>query len=99
MGLFTTLVLLPLAPLRGAAWIAEQVAAEADRQMFDETGIRARLVQLELDHEEGLIGDEERAVLEEDLLERLAVARLRRHEERERTAQTGEPPAEDGADG
>lgn len=99
MGLFTALVTLPLAPVRGAAWVAEQVAEEADRQMFDETRIRGQLLQLELDHEEGRIGDEERAALEDDLLERLATARQRAREEHARASETSEPPTEEGGYG
>ena len=33
VGLFTSLVTLPLAPVRGAAWVVDQVAQEADRQL------------------------------------------------------------------
>ena len=32
MGLFTGLLTLPLAPVRGTVWIAEQLAAEAERR-------------------------------------------------------------------
>lgn len=78
MGLFTTLVTLPLAPVRGAAWVAQQVADEADRQLYDEGHIRRELLQLELDHEDGVVGDEERAAMEDGLLERLAVSQQRR---------------------
>ena len=99
MGLFTTLVTLPLAPVRGAAWVAQQVAEEADREMFDENRIRGQLLELELEHEEGRIGDEERAALEDDLLERLATARRRAREEPERTAETDEPATEEGIHG
>jgi Gas vesicle protein G len=99
VGLFTTLVTLPLAPVRGAAWVAEQVAEEADRQMFDETRVRGELLQLELDHEEGRIGDEERAALEDDLLERLAVARQRAREQRESPGEMGGAQIEEDGDG
>ena len=95
MGLFTTLLTLPLAPVRGAVWITEQVAEEADRQMFDEGRIRGELLQLELDHDEGRIGDEERAEREDRLLERLATARLRAREEREYAAEMSEPSTEE----
>ena len=95
MGLFSALVTLPLAPVRGAVWITEQVAEEADRQMFDEGRIRGELLQLELDHDEGRIGDEERAALEDDLLERLATARRRAQEEQEYVDETSEAPAEE----
>ena len=74
MGLFTGLLTLPLAPVRGVVWVAEQVADEADRQMYDENRIRAELVQLELDADEGRIDEQEQIEREEQLLERLAVA-------------------------
>ncbi len=99
MGLFTTLITLPLAPVRGAAWVAQQVAEEADRQMFDETRIRGQLLQLELDHDEGRIGDEERAALEDELLERLAVARQRAREERQDAVAVDGSTTEEGGDG
>ena len=78
MGLFTGLLTLPLAPVRGVAWITEQVAEEVDRQLYDEDRIRAELLQLEIDSEEGRLGDSERRQLEEELFERLAVAHSRR---------------------
>jgi hypothetical protein len=77
MGLFTSLVTLPLAPVRGVAWITEQVAEEADRQLYDEAHIRRDLLQLELDFDDGLIDEGERADLEEELLQRLAVSQER----------------------
>ncbi len=81
MGILTTLVTLPIAPVRGVAWVAQQIADEAERQLYDESQIRAELLQLELDHEDGLIDDDERAAREEELLERLAVAQARRTQE------------------
>jgi hypothetical protein len=80
MGLFTGLLTLPLAPVRGVAWVAQQVAEEADRQLYDESVIRRELFELELDHEEGRVGAAERAAAERGLFERLAVAQTRRTE-------------------
>jgi Gas vesicle protein G len=74
MGLFTGLITLPLAPVRGVVWIAEQVAEELERELYDENSIRSELMQLELDHEDGLIDEGERQVREEALLERLAMS-------------------------
>jgi hypothetical protein len=74
MGLFTGLLTLPLAPVRGVAWIAEQVAEELERELYDEDNIRRELLALELDFEDGLIDEEERQVREEALLERLAMS-------------------------
>ena len=83
MGLFKELVLLPLAPVRGTAWVAEQIADEADRRLYDEDNIKRELLQLELDHDEGSLSDEERERLERELFDRLAVARQRSAEEAE----------------
>jgi hypothetical protein len=74
MGLFTGLVTLPLAPVRGVVWIAEQVMEEMERELYDEDSIRRELVQLELDFEDGLIDEEERQVREDALLERMAMS-------------------------
>lgn len=77
MGFISGLLTLPLAPVRGVVWVAEQVTEEVERQMYDEDRIRAELLQLELDAEDGAIDDAERAAREEELLERLAVSQAR----------------------
>jgi Gas vesicle protein G len=77
MGLFKELALLPLAPVRGTVWVADQLAQEADRRLYDEDNIKRELLQLELDAEDGVVGPEERERMERDLFERLAVARAR----------------------
>ena len=83
MGLITGLLTLPLAPVRGAAWVADQVAQEADRQLYDEDRILRELAALEMAVEDGEMTEEERAREEDDLLERLNVARARRREAEE----------------
>jgi Gas vesicle protein G len=80
MGLFTGLITLPLAPVRGVAWIAEQVTEEIERELYDEDSIRREMLQLELDYDDGLIDEEERQVREEELLERLAMSQTRHDE-------------------
>jgi hypothetical protein len=77
MGLFTGLLTLPLAPVRGVAWVAEQVLEEADRQLYDEDNIRREMLQLELDFDDGKIDEEERRQREDALLERLAISQSR----------------------
>jgi hypothetical protein len=86
MGLFTGLLTLPLAPVRGVAWVAEQVASEAERQLYDEDRIRAELMQLELDAEDGKLDEEERHRQEDELFERLAMAQALRSEGQEMSA-------------
>jgi gas vesicle protein GvpG len=79
VGLFTSLITLPLAPVRGTAWVAQQVAEEAERQLYDESNIRRELLQLELDHEAGMVEDEDYVQRSDALLERLAQSRKRDH--------------------
>jgi hypothetical protein len=74
MGLFTGLLTLPLAPVRGVVWIAEQVMEEIERELYDEDSIKRELLALELEFEDGVIDEEERQVREEALLERLAMS-------------------------
>ena len=71
MGLITGLITLPLAPVRGVAWIGEQIAEEADRQLDAESRIRRELGTLELEHELGDLSDEEFERREDELLEQL----------------------------
>ncbi len=80
MGLITGLLTLPLAPVRGVAWVAEQVADEVERELYDEDRIRSELLQLEMEADDGLIGEEERGRREDELLQRLAIAQERRQE-------------------
>jgi hypothetical protein len=82
MGLFTGLLTLPLAPVRGVGWIAEQLTEQAEAELYDEQRIMRELMQLELAHEAGDIDD---AALErgtDEILVRLEEARIY-HEQKE----------------
>lgn len=71
MGLFTGLLTLPLAPVRGVAWVAEQVRDQADQELYDPAVIRQRLDEVERAREQGEIDADEAAELEEQLIARL----------------------------
>ena len=43
MGLITGILGLPLAPLRGTVWAAEQVRRQAEEEFYDPGRIRAQL--------------------------------------------------------
>ena len=77
MGLITGILTLPLAPVHGVTWLAEQIAEEADRELYDENRILRELYDLELREQAGELMPQERADREEDLLERLSIARER----------------------
>ncbi len=75
MGLITGLLTLPLAPVRGVGWIAEQLHDQAAEEYYDETRIMRELAQVELAHEQGEIGDAELDEATDALLERLEEGR------------------------
>jgi hypothetical protein len=74
MGLITGLLTLPVAPIRGLAWVAEQVREEAERQWSDPAVIEAALLDIEALRETGEIDDDEADLREEELLQRLLAA-------------------------
>jgi hypothetical protein len=96
MGLFKELALLPVAPLRGTVKVAEVLAEEAERRLYDEENIKRELIQLEIDAEEGRVGEVEREHIEAELMERLAVSRRRRTEELELERIAAEEAPSDG---
>jgi hypothetical protein len=71
MGLLTGILTLPLAPVRGTVWIAEQLAAEAERQLRDARSPRRRLREAERRLELGQLTTEEYEVIENEALEQL----------------------------
>jgi gas vesicle protein GvpG len=77
MGLFTGLLTLPLAPVRGVVWVADQLVQEAERELYDERNIRREMLALELAFEDGEIDELERRDREEELLQRLEISRAR----------------------
>lgn len=78
MGLIGGLLTLPLAPVRGVVWLAERLQEQAEHELYDENKIQAQLLELQLAHDSGIIGEKAYARGEEELLERLRVARRRR---------------------
>lgn len=75
MGLFTGILLLPLAPVRGTIWVAEKLAEQAARELDDEVVVRRLLAEAELDLERGELTVDEFEQIEDELLERLELAR------------------------
>lgn len=71
MGLLTALVTLPLAPVRGTMWIAEQLLEQAERELNDPAVVERQLLEAEAAHERGEMSDEAFEQLEDELLSRL----------------------------
>ena len=78
MGFLIDLLTLPLmGPIKGVVWIAEKVAEQADKELYDEDKVRGQLMELELHFDLGELGEEEYLAAEEVLLARLKVIRER----------------------
>ncbi|MFB8028383.1 gas vesicle protein GvpG [Streptomyces sp. NPDC056465] len=77
MGLFSGLLLLPLAPVRGVIWVAEKANDAAERELHDPGVIRAQLAALNQELEDGVVSLEEFEREEEELLDRLHAVRVR----------------------
>lgn len=75
MGLITGLLTLPLAPVRGVAWVTEKVAEQAELELYDENRIMRELSELESAHDAGRLSDEQFEADVDLLLERLQIGR------------------------
>jgi chorismate mutase len=75
MGLLSGLLGLPLAPVRGVMWLAEQIRQQAEEQYYDPARIRAQLERIDEARRAGELSEEECAELENDLLQRLMTRR------------------------
>jgi hypothetical protein len=71
VGLISGLLTWPIAPVRGVAWVAEQVRAEAERELHDPAAIQQALDDLDAQREAGLVDEDEADRIEEELVQRL----------------------------
>jgi hypothetical protein len=75
VGLLTGLLGLPLAPVRGVVWLAEQIRDHAEEQFYDPVRIRAELDRVDEARRAGELSEQECDELENELLQRLMVRR------------------------
>jgi hypothetical protein len=71
MGLFSSLLLLPLAPVRGVMWIAETLQTVAEDELNDPQRLRDALREAEAAHARGELSDDDLAAVEQYVLDRL----------------------------
>jgi chorismate mutase len=77
VGLITGILGLPLAPVRGTVWVAEQIRQQAEDELYDPARIREQIEAVDRARTAGDLTDEEATRLEDELVERLMVARTR----------------------
>jgi hypothetical protein len=75
MGLITSILTLPLAPVRGVAWVSEIIAAEADRALEEANSPQRALAELEAARATGELSEEEFERLHTQLLDEIVAAR------------------------
>ena len=76
MGLLLNLLALPLmGPVSGLEWVARQVQAQRDEELYDYDKIRTQLAELNAALERAEITEEAFEADEEELIERLHVSR------------------------
>jgi chorismate mutase len=73
--LVTGLLGLPLLPVRGVTWLAEQILEQAEEQFYDPARIRAQLEQVDEARRSGELSEEECVEIENELLQRLMYRR------------------------
>ena len=77
MGLLTGLLTLPLAPVRGVAAVADQLARQAERELYgDERSLRREFADLQRRRAFGTVGEAEYAQQEQLLLAQLEGMRV-----------------------
>lgn len=79
MGLITGLLTLPLAPVRGVAWAAEQLRQQALEEGFSEGAIRRQLAAAQREYEAGTMAEDEYEAVEDELIRRLMALRRADH--------------------
>ena len=78
MGLITGILGLPLAPLRGTVWAAEQIRQQAEEEYYDPARIRQQLAEVDRLRSAGELSEEEATAWEDALVDRLLESRTRR---------------------
>ena len=77
MGLITGLLTAPIAPLRGVVAAARQIQQAAEDEFYDPVTIRGQIEQVEKMRADGALSEDEATAWEDELVERLIVARDR----------------------
>jgi polyhydroxyalkanoate synthesis regulator phasin len=70
MGLLSSILLLPVAPVRGVIWVGELIQDQVERQLHDPAALRSELEEIDSAVEKGDLSAEEAKQAQQATLER-----------------------------
>ncbi|WP_433677890.1 gas vesicle protein GvpG [Nocardia sp. CA-119907] len=71
MGLISSILSLPLAPVRGVVWVAEVIQDQVEQQLHDPVALRGELEEIDRAAEAGRLSEEERKQAQQSALDRM----------------------------
>ncbi|MBF6357826.1 gas vesicle protein GvpG [Nocardia higoensis] len=71
MGLVSSLLMLPLAPVRGVVWLAEVIQERVEHELHDPAKVRREMEAIDEAAAAGELSDEERRQAQQQVLDRL----------------------------
>jgi len=71
MGLLTSLLTLPLAPVKGVMWLGEVIQDQVEQQLHDPANVRRELEELEEAERAGKISKQEKDDAQQAVLNRM----------------------------
>jgi hypothetical protein len=71
MGLLSSILLLPVAPVRGVIWLGELIQDQVEQQMHDPATMRRELEEIDAAAAAGQLSEEERRQAQQAVLDRM----------------------------
>lgn len=71
MGLLSTILTLPLAPVRGVIWLGEVIQDQVEQQLHDPAALRAELEEIDRAAQAGQLSEEEQKQAQQSVLDRM----------------------------
>ncbi|MBF6228230.1 gas vesicle protein GvpG [Nocardia abscessus] len=71
MGLLSTILTLPVAPVRGVIWLGELIQDQVEQQLHDPAAMRRELEEIDAAAAAGQLSEEERKQAQQAVLDRM----------------------------
>ncbi|WP_280412702.1 gas vesicle protein GvpG [Nocardia asiatica] len=76
MGLLSTILTLPVAPVRGVIWLGELIQDQVEQKMHDPANMRRELEEIDAAAAAGQLSEEERKQAQQAVLDRMTGRRM-----------------------